>query len=49
MDQLALFPDTAATGTGQPFPWPTTEPQPEPETTTPADPNQIAFGEEDTP
>ncbi len=48
MDQLALFPDVAVTGTGRPFPWPTAEPQPEPETT-PADTNQLAFGEEDTP
>lgn len=46
MDQLALFPDIAVTGTGRPFPWPVAEPQPEPET---ADTGQLAFGEEDTP
>lgn len=49
MQQLALFPDAAVTGTGQPFPWPAVDPAPEPETTTPVDPNQLAFGEEDTP
>lgn len=48
MDQLALFPDIAVTGTGRPFPWPVAEPEPEPETTT-TDTGQIAFGEEDTP
>jgi hypothetical protein len=47
MDQLALFPDTAATGSGQPFPWPAAEPAPEPETA-PVDTSQLAFGEEDT-
>lgn len=48
MQQDALFPLDAITGTGRPFPWPIAEPQPEPETA-PADPNQLAFGEEDTP
>jgi hypothetical protein len=48
MDQLALFPDIAVTGTGRPFPWPVAEPELESETTT-TDTGQIAFGEEDTP
>jgi hypothetical protein len=49
MDQLALFPDTAVTGSGQPRPWPAVEPQPEPDITADVDTGQIAFGEEDTP
>jgi len=48
MNQLALFPDAAVTGTGQPHPWPVAEPQPEPDTA-PVDTGQLAFGEEDTP
>lgn len=28
--QLALFPDTAVTGSGQPAPWPSVAPEPEP-------------------
>jgi hypothetical protein len=47
MDQLALFPDIAVTGTGRPFPWPkAVEPEPETETT-PVDTGQLTFGEED--
>jgi len=45
--QLALFPDTAVTGSGQPQPWPIAAA--EPEDTAPADTGQLAFGEEDTP
>lgn len=46
--QLALFPDTAVTGTGKPAPWPVAADEPEPETA-PVNPNQIplAFGEEE--
>ena len=40
--QLALFPDTAVTGSGQPKPWPTTQSEPEAETPT-VDPDQLAF------
>jgi len=40
--QLALFPDTAVTGSGQPQPWPVAAPEPEPETPA-ADPDQLAF------
>lgn len=42
MDQLALFPDTAVTGSGKPRPWPAAAPEPEPETPA-ADPDQLAF------
>lgn len=45
MDQLALFPDTAVTGSGQPKPWPVAA-EPEPETPA-ADPNQLAFEAEE--
>ena len=42
MDQLALFPDYAVTGSGRPAPWPTatTEPEPEPPA---VDPDQLAL------
>ncbi|MET7688049.1 hypothetical protein ABZT06_08715 [Streptomyces sp. NPDC005483] len=43
MDQLALFPDTAVTGSGQLKPWPAAETRPEPEPETAVDPNQIRF------
>lgn len=42
MDQLALFPDTAVTGSGKPAPWPTATPEPEPETPI-VDTDQLAF------
>lgn len=44
MDQLALFPDSAVTGSGRPAPWPVAEPEPE---TVPdaVDPDQITFDE----
>lgn len=42
MDQLALFPDTAVTGSGKPAPWPTAAPEPEPETPA-VDTDQLAF------
>jgi hypothetical protein len=40
--QLALFPDTAVTGSGQPAPWPAAAPESEPETPA-VDPDQLAF------
>jgi hypothetical protein len=46
MDQLALFPDAAVTGSGRPKPWPVAVPEPEPETPD-VDPDQIAFDETD--
>ncbi|WP_020135115.1 hypothetical protein [Streptomyces sp. 351MFTsu5.1] len=45
-NQLALFPDTAVTGSGQPKPWPAVETMPEPKTPA-VDPNQFAFDDED--
>jgi hypothetical protein len=42
--QLALFPDTAVTGSGQPAPWPAATPEPE---TLAVDPDQLAFGDTD--
>ncbi|MET9909765.1 hypothetical protein ABZZ74_23670 [Streptomyces sp. NPDC006476] len=42
--QLALFPDTAVTGSGQPAPWPAAAPDVESETPA-ADPDQLAFGD----
>ncbi len=50
MDQLALFPDIAVTGTGRPFPWPKAvepEPEPEPETAD-ENPDQLTFDDADT-
>jgi len=44
MDQLALFPDTAVTGSGKPAPWPTATPDPEPETSA-VDTDQLTFDE----
>ena len=44
--QLALFPDTAVTGSGQPKPWPVVETEPEPETPA-VDPDQLAFDDQD--
>lgn len=46
MDQLALFPDTAVTGSGQPRPWPVTPPEPEVETPA-GNPDQLTFEEGD--
>lgn len=46
MDQLALFPDSAVTGSGQPAPWPVAAPEPAPETPD-VDPDQLAFDETD--
>lgn len=46
MDQLALFPDTAVTGSGQPKPWPV-EPEPVPETPV-ENLDQLAFDDEPT-
>lgn len=40
--QLALFPDTAVTGSGQPVPWPVAKAEPEPEQPA-ADPDQLAL------
>lgn len=45
MQQDALFPLDAITGTGRPYPWPTAQAEPEPET--PAEnPDQLAFDDE---
>lgn len=43
--QLALFPDSAVTGSGRRAPWPTAAPEPEPEAA--VDPNQLAFDDTD--
>lgn len=45
-EQLALFGDEDVVGTGRPYPWPVAAPDPEPELT--ADPDQLAFDEDDT-
>lgn len=40
--QLALFPDSAVTGSGQLKPWPVAATEPEPEQSA-GDPDQLAF------
>ena len=44
MDQLALFPDSAVTGSGRPAPWPAADAEPDVEPA-PVDPDQITFDE----
>ena len=46
MQQLSLFGDADVVGTGRPYPWPAAAPEVEPEPT--ADPDQLAFDEDDT-
>lgn len=45
MQQDALFPLDAITGTGRPYPWATVQPEPESETMT-VNPDQLAFDDE---